>query len=431
MTLTDALAYARAHQPAIRAAQDRVHAEKANAEIPRAQRLPLVGATAQVFGMTANNTTGTYLSTPFVDVTRIGATRSVDASHASLQPYGATIVAAGVTQELFDFGRIAAQAAAADALVDVQRHSADAARLDIELNVEEAYFAVHAAKGILKASQDAYDRSKVHRDYAEAGVRSGLRPPIELTRADADLERFAIGKIRAQGGLSVAQTVLSAAIGSPEPGVDVTGELPAPAELPPLDQAVQRASTRDPRLLQAIDQLRAQEARTKAVGAELRPDVSLTAGISARAGGAPASSGPSADAAGFLPSVPNYDFGAIFSLPIFDGTVNAREKASQALEEARRDDIDVARQDVAANVRETFVNVGVARDALPGLQRAVAAGVANYAQADARFKAGLGTSVELADAEALRADTEIQLALGVFELARARAAFGRAIAEGL
>ena len=55
---------------------------------------------------------------------------------------------------------------------------------------------------------------------------------------------------------------------------------------------------------------------------------------------------------------------------------------------------------------------------------------ANYAQADARFKAGLGTSVELADAEGLRTEAEIQLVLGEFELARARAAFGRTIAEG-
>jgi outer membrane protein len=39
--------------------------------------------------------------------------------------------------------------------------------------------------------------------------------------------------------------------------------------------------------------------------------------------------------------------------------------------------------------------------------------------------------VELADAEAVRTDAEIQLALGEFDLERARAAFGRAIAEGL
>jgi hypothetical protein len=39
--------------------------------------------------------------------------------------------------------------------------------------------------------------------------------------------------------------------------------------------------------------------------------------------------------------------------------------------------------------------------------------------------------VELADAEDLRASSEINLSLGQFDLARARAAFGRAIAEGL
>ncbi len=89
------------------------------------------------------------------------------------------------------------------------------------------------------------------------------------------------------------------------------------------------------------------------------------------------------------------------------------------------------RQQVVASVEQAYVGVVVARQALPALQHELEAARANYAQADARFKAGLGTSVELADAEALRTDAEIRLALGVFELAKARASFGRAIAEGL
>jgi outer membrane protein len=68
---------------------------------------------------------------------------------------------------------------------------------------------------------------------------------------------------------------------------------------------------------------------------------------------------------------------------------------------------------------------------LPGLERAKDAAIANYEQADARFKAGLGTAVELADAEALRTDGEINLELGKFDLARARAQLERVIAEGL
>jgi outer membrane protein len=81
-------------------------------------------------------------------------------------------------------------------------------------------------------------------------------------------------------------------------------------------------------------------------------------------------------------------------------------------------------------VRHASVKVEVARSALAALDNAVAAARANYAQADARFGAGLGTAVELADAESIRTEAEIQLALGQFEVARARAAFGRTIAEG-
>src|SRR5262249_55803712 len=53
----------------------------------------------------------------------------------------------------------------------------------------------------------------------------------------------------------------------------------------------------------------------------------------------------------------------------------------------------------------------------------------NHAQADARFKAGLGSSVELADAETLLVQAEIDLAVGRFEHARARARLSRALSE--
>ena len=432
ITLPDALAYARAHQPVIRAALARITRERAEAEVPRGQWMPTVGATAQIFAATANNTTGTYLNPAYMDVTRIGGTRSVSAGSATLSPYASTLVGVGLTQELFDFGRIAAQSAAADALVEVRQHGADAERLDVEFGVEEAFFAVHAAKEILKASDDAFARARVHRDLAKAGVQAGLRPPIELTRAEADLERFDIGRIKARGGLTIARAVLAASMGATEPSLDVAGPAPTPADMPALASAMQQAAARDPHLRETIAMLKAQEERTRAIGAELRPDLLLSGTLTGRAGGAPPSgNGDKADAAGFLPSVPNWGVGLVLSWPLFDGGIAARRDAARAGEGVRKEEIEVARQQLAATIGHAFVTVGVARDALPGLQRAVDAAIANYGQADARFKAGLGTSVELADAEALRTTADIQLALGVFELARARATFGRAIAEGL
>lgn len=430
LSLSEATAYARAHQPAVRAALARIQAQAANAKVPRAQWAPTLGATAQLFAATANNTTGTYVSPGFMDIPRIGATRATGTG--TLTPYASSLVGLGITQELFDFGRIAAQTAAEDAAVDVERQAARAVTLDVTFDVEEAYFAVFAAKAILKASEDALERARVHRDLAKAGVASGLRSPIELTRAEADLSNFELGRIRAAGGVTTSQTTFAATIGAPDAALDVSSAPPDPAELPDLSQALRRAEARDPRLLEAVARLRAEESRTRAIGAELRPNLSLTGTVSGRAGDAPPSgSGSLPDGAGFVPRVPNWDLGVVLSWPLFDGTVNARSDAARAREQVEREAIGLVREEERAAVREAYQRVSVARTVLPGLRRAVDAARANYEQADARFKAGLGTSVELADAEALRNQAEIQLVLGAFDLARARAAFGRTIAEEL
>jgi outer membrane protein len=432
MSLAEATAYARAHQPSIRAALSRLSERMAEAKVPSGQWLPTIAVTAQLYGMTANNTTASYLSTPFMDVPRIGGTASQTPSSANLAPYASSLVGGGITQELFDFGRIGAQRAAADELVNVEKHRADAELLDVEFGVEEAYFAVLAAKGIVRASDEAYDRSKVHRDLARRGVDSGLRSPIELTRAEADLARFDVDRVRSRGGLAIAQTVLGAAIGAPDLAVDTSDEAPAPGDMPALPDALQRAEAHDPAMAAAIADLKAAEQRTRAVGAELRPDLLLTGTITGRAGGAPATGGvatPQGD--GFLPSVPNWDVGVLLSWPLFDGVIDARQDAARSSEQVRHDEIDVKRDQVIARVRQTFAQVQVSRNAIVALQNQVVAARANYDQADARFRAGIGNAVELADAEAVRTDSDIQLAIGQFNLARDRAAFGRAIAEGL
>jgi outer membrane protein TolC len=430
MSLPEAIAYARAHQPAIRAAIARLSAAEAETAVPRAQWYPTLGATAQFFGASANNTTASYVGVAPLDVPRIGGTRVV--SRGAWKPYASTFAGIGAAQEIFDFGRIAAQSAAADALVDVEKQRARTDQLDVSYDVEEAYFAVFAAKSILAASEQAYARSRAHRDLARAGVQAGLRSPIEGTRAEADLARFEIARTKARGGIETAQAVLAAAVGLPDELLDIAEAPPNPRDMPTLTDAVRRASSRTPLILSAIAELKAEQAKTRAIGAEFRPDLVLTGTFSGRAGGAPASgNGSPATDSGFIPNVPNWDVGVVLSWPLFDETVIARKRASAVRERVRSEELSLAKQRQVARVRQAYVVVDVARASLPGLRRSAEAARANYDQAEARFKAGLGTSVELADAEAIRTDAEIQLALGQFELARARAEFGRAIAEGV
>lgn len=432
MTLDDAIAFARAHQPEVRVAMARVAAQREQANVPRSQWLPVAGATAQIFALTANNTTGTYVSPgSFMDIPRIGGTRST--ATGTFAPDASTIAAVGFNQEVFDFGRIAAETAAADALVSVEEERARSATLDITFGVEEAYFAVLAAKAVVKASEEAVDRSRAHRDLAKAGVDAGLRSPIDLTRAEADLARFDIGAIRARGGLTVARATLAATVGVDDAALDTTEASPADApEMPPLETALGQAEARHPRVREAMANVRAEEERTRAIGARRRPDLGLTGTFSGRAGGAqPSGNGTPADGSGFVPNVPNWDVGLVLSWAFLDPTASAQKNASAAREEVRRSELGAIRHEQAARVRIAYASVESSRTALPGFQRALVASHANYAQAEARFRSGMGTSIELADAESVRTSAEIELALGRFQLARARAAFGRAIAEGM
>jgi outer membrane protein len=427
MDLDQAVAYALAHHPSAAAARARVASAAAEARIPGALWLPRVAAGAQLAAATENNTTAAVAGVPGVDLLRIGGTR-VDPS-ASLAPYPSTLAAAGVRQELYDFGRIAALGAAADALLGAERDRAREGDLDLRLAVEEAYFAVRAARSVEGAAAAALQRARAHRDFAAAGVKAQLRQPIELTRAEADLARAEVAQVRAQSGVTATQALFAAAVGVEAPLLDVSGEPPPSPPIPSLEEARRSSGARDPELQAREALVRAQQARTAAIDAELRPDLQVTAAVSARAGGAPASNDVAARSGGWLPEVPNWDAGLLLSWPILDFAVLARRDASRELESLRRAELDAARQRLSASVQQAYLAAAVSRDALPALERAAEAARQNQAQADARYRAGLASAVELADAEALRTDAEIQLAIGQFDLARARARLARATAE--
>ncbi len=424
MTLEQALGYAREHQPSIQAAKARVEAALAQRAVPRALWYPRLGATAQLLGASASNTTASYLAAPGVDLPRIGGTKV----QTDLGTYQSTLLAVGARQEVFDFGRIGALSAIAEAGAEAERGREREAWLDLALSVEESFLGVLAARNVLATAQSAEERARVIRETAAAGVGAGLRKPIELARAEAELSRSAVGRIRAQASVASAQALFAAVVGVPDQQLEAAGEAPASKE-PSLDEAIVRAQDHDPVLAEGRSELARQVATTRAIAAEQRPDLQATATFSLRAGGAPPSSGETRS--GWLPEVPNWDLGLLFSWPLYDQAVRAREAVSAQLEDVRRSELAALEQRLGARVQQLYLDLQAARQALPALESAVAAAKANYDQANARFQAGLGTSVELAEGQQLLAEAEVQLALGRFDCSRARARLGRAMAEEL
>jgi outer membrane protein len=422
MTLDEALTYARTHQPTLRSALARVSAAAAETRVSRARWLPSLGASVQAFEGTTNNTTASYLGALDVDIPRIGATRATGSGGWGAS--SSTLAAVGLRQEIYDFGRVAAEAAVADVALESERHRADAERLRLDLLVKDAFYGVWGAHAVLRVAEDAYGRALAHRDLAAAEVKTGLQPPIELTRVAADLSRFDVGRIRAAGALWTAQAVFAASVGVDDRLLDAAAEPPEGPAAPPLDRGLKLLLERDPILQEAQSRARGAEAKTRGIAAEMRPDLTLSATFSGRAGTAT----PAADD-GALPTIPNWDVGLVLRLPLYDGVVTARREAASARAEAARADVEMLSQQETAALEQAYVSLDVAQTTLTGLGEAVRAARANYDQAEARFKAGLGTSLELGDAESLRTDAEIQLAVGRFDALRARALVARFTAE--
>jgi outer membrane protein TolC len=234
--------------------------------------------------------------------------------------------------------------------------------------------------------------------------------------------------MRARGSLHVARAVFAAAVGVEDIELAAAGPARERGALRPLAELL-RSGERSPVVVESRVRLEAQRAQTAALDVQTRPNLYLTTAFSARAGGATPTAGATPSGEGWLPVVPNYHLGVVLSWSFLEPTLSRRTEASRAREAALASEMELAVRTQRTAIAASWQEADVAERSLDALQRGAEAARANYDQAENRIKVGLGTATELADAQALRTDAEIQLAIGRFQMARTRAALERAIAE--
>ena len=436
LTLADALAEARAHSPLLAIAAAQVAASEAAKRIPEDRWLPVAGADVQAYAATVNNTAALSLpGATGIDLPRIGG-RAYDpslsfSSGAAWQPYASTIAAIGVQQQIFDFGRTAALTASAGASLTANRKDLRAQELDVTFATTVAFMAVLAAHQVLAAATSAVTRAQSHRDQAAALVQGQLRSRIFQDRTQAELSRFHVSALRATSGLAIAQSNLASVIGSDRPLVDAMGTAPALAPLQTMSAAVQRALSNDPALRALEARATAQREAARATRALTLPTVYATSTLSVRSSGATASGVPTPSLNGYLPQTPNWDIGLVANWTFLDPETLARAATEAAEVSVIEGQLAERKLAIVNAAQAAWLASNEAEQALPELQQALVAAQQNDDQANVRFEQGLGTTVEIADAETLLTDAQVQLAEGEFQIQRSRAQLERAMAGGL
>ncbi len=417
LTLTEAVALALGNHPARLAEHARVSGARERIGEARAALLPQVTGLAEYLRATDDGVgTTVYWGAPGIPRVPSSSPRGGSLTDTFDNYLG------GITafQSLLDFGRRRGVVAQRTAEADREAARAELVDLDLTFGVSRSYYDLLAAREIVGVDQKAVDQRKEHLHDAEVKAAAGLEPEIDVYASKAELARAELNLADARNVAADAKLRLDDAmgIGAGGPDYELANALerrPVPAALDPL-LAAAWSSRPDVRMLDA--EARAADAVVREFTSDYFPAVGAAAGVDAR--------GQGTDAAR------NGYVGLVVQWSLFNGFLTDHELAEA---KARTEEVHHAmtelRQDIALQVQTAFLDLQAADKRIVKAEQTLEASRVELALAERRYQSGLGTILELIDAQ--RRNTEDKAAVvstlassSVAEAALARATGSRA-----
>jgi outer membrane protein TolC len=422
LTVGEAIQRALKNYPSVRVSQEQINAAAAGMRLARTAYLPRADALAQVNRATRNNVFGMLLpqsAIPSISGPVLGTNNSGTAWGSALGVL--------VSWEPFDFGLRKANLAVAGALEAESEAALKRTKYEIAVATADAFLTLAAAQESVRAAQAGVERGQVLLRTITAQVNAQLRPGADASRADAELAAARTQWIQAQQAADVARATVAQFTGM-EPG-QVALDVSAMRQLPPEQEAPAVDPSKNP---VAVEQHAAVEetlARLRALERSYFPRFYLQGAAYARGTGAETNGKILGGVNGLAPNTQNYALGFTVTFPIADlPAIRAREAAQSATVRAQQARSEQIATDLRAQWNRAVAMWSGARRIAGNTPTEVAAARATTVQATARYEAGLGTIAEVADAQRLLTQAEIDDALA--RLAVWRGLLGVAAAAG-
>jgi outer membrane protein TolC len=403
-TLQQAIDYALAHYPAVRAALSQVAAAHAGIGVAQTAYIPQLNALYQTNRASLNNIYGQTLPQSVLP-SITGPVLPTSGANTWGSAAGALF-----NWEPFDFGYRGAAvnvARAGEANVSAQ---ANITRLDVAIAAMNFYFNVIAAQKVTVAASANVKRREEFAQSVGVLVDNQLRPGADFSRAQADLAQARTRLIQAQTAERSARAGFAALLGLPASDVDVVpGQLLSEMQQPALDDA---PAARNPFVTAQKTRLDLVQAREKVLDRSYVPTFAFQAALWGRGSGAESSGTVDPGAAGLALQRMNWATGIQVTFPVLQiFTIRAQKRVEAANEAAERARYDQTVQDLFGQVAQARVELQGSREISQNTPVELSAAQDTERQARARYQAGLATIVEVSDAEALLVQAEIDDAL--------------------
>jgi outer membrane protein len=401
LALADAEARALEHQPAIAQAHGLTEAAEGRVEQARAGYLPQVTATGIY-----ERTTGNFAPRPgSLPTTTTSA--SWNGNTYNYFSFGAT-----GSQLIYDFGQTDGRWRAAGANRDASKVAEQTTRAQTLLNVRRAYFQARAGKDLTVVAGESVRNQQKHLDQIQAFVGAGMRPAIDLAQARTDLANARVQLVTANNNYDLALVALDQAMGIP---ADVRFE-PTETELAPVageagapDRLVADAERARPDVATLEEQRRAQTLTVRALEGGYGPAFNAIA--------AATDTGTEIDHL-----VPNWYLGLSLNWPILQGGLTRGQvREANGTLTALAAQLESLRLQIRADVEQARLAVAAAKSTISAAEEALVNAREQLRLAERRYETGLGSAIELGDAQVASTSAAAQEVGARTNLALARA----------
>jgi outer membrane protein TolC len=423
LTIHQAVETAVKNYPAITVSQEQMNAAAAGIAVARTAYLPRVDTIAQINRATRNNVFGLLLPQSVIP----SMSGPVIGSNNFGSVWGSA-VGGLVTWEPFDFGLRGANVSAARASHSRSEATVKRTTFEISAATADAYVTVIAAQETLHAAQAAVDRSEVLVRSVRALTDAQLRPGADASRAEAELAAARTQLAQAQEAVAVGKSVLAQFVGLEPEQIAVMA--PKLLERPPEQAGLPFKASANPIAAEQNALVEQKKAELQALEKSFAPRFFAQGSAYARGTGASVTGSRLGGLNGLAPDTQNYALGFTVIFPAIDfASVHAREAAQSATiraESARYQEISTQ---LTAQWNAAQAALSGARSVAANTPIEVSSADAAVQQATARYQSGLGTIVEVADAQRLLTQAQIDDALARLSVWRALLRVGTAAGD--
>ena len=278
-TLEEAVNYALANYPAVRAALSQVNAAQAGVGVARTAYLPQANSLWQTNRGTRNNIYGQLL--PQSVIPSLSGPVLPSTSGANVWGSAAGVLA---SWEPFDFGLRGASVDIARAGEATAQAQAGITRLEVALAAANAYLALLAAQQITEIARADVERREVFAKSVGVLVQNQLRPGVDASQAEADLAQAHIRLIQAQTAEKSGRLALATLLGLGAMEIEI---VPGPLlkDPPPALPSTQDLAN-NPFALAQMARVGETQARERALSKSYFPKFILQSALSGRGSGA-------------------------------------------------------------------------------------------------------------------------------------------------